>query len=105
LKVVDFVEKSEKIEVELTQILSNIIDFGQALSILTPSYLVNYFKVYPVKDSVPTEVSLQNGSSIKYSNSFANLLSKYLDQAIFIKVNFLNNEFIASNPEGSRVIC
>ncbi len=87
LKVVDFVEKSEKIEVELTQILSNIIDFGQALSILTPSYLVNYFKVYPVKKSFLTEVSLQNGSSIKYSNNFANLLAKYLDQVIFIKVN------------------
>ncbi len=91
MKVVDFVEKSEKIEVELTQILSNIIDFGQALSILTPSYLVNYFKVYPVKKSFLTEVSLQNGSSIKYSNNysnnFANLLAKYLDQVIFIKVN------------------
>ena len=81
------VEKSEKIEIELTQILSNMIDFDQKLSILTSSFLVNYFRVYPVKKSFLTEVSLQNGSSIKYSISFANLLSKYLDQVIFIKVN------------------
>jgi hypothetical protein len=64
-----------------------MIDFDQTLSILTPSYLVNYYKVYPMKKSFQTEVSLQNGSSIKYSNSFANLLAEYLDQVIFIKVN------------------
>ena len=76
LKVVDLVEKSEKIEIELTQILSNMIDFDQKLSILTSSFLVNYFRVYPVKKSFLTEADTGIQKNLDFGCGFGFLNPK-----------------------------
>ncbi len=78
--------KSEKIQLKLIEILSNLMDIHQSYSIITPSFHVKFFKVYATQSNMPREFSLQNNSLFNYSNSFANLLGNYLDQVIFVKV-------------------
>jgi len=59
------------------------MDMNQSLLFSTSSFVVNYFKVYPINRNLQTGFIFQDDSSIK---SHSILLEKYLDQVVFIKV-------------------
>jgi hypothetical protein len=85
-KVVDTEVKSDQVQDALTQMLSNIMEINESLSITTPSFCVNFLKHVLTKKLFQTEFSIQNGSSIKFINLPSTILENNLDDIILIKV-------------------
>ena len=64
------------------------MNINSTFSVVTPSLLISYYRIYPLS-SLPTEFAIQNGSSIKNFNSFSSLIQKNtnnFDEIIFIQV-------------------
>jgi hypothetical protein len=90
-KVVDLEVKSDQVQNALTQILSNIMEINETLSITTPSFCVNFLKHLLAKNYFQTDFGIQNGSSFKFINLPSTILERYLDDIIFIKVIYNNS--------------
>ena len=50
--------------------------------------MITNFKAYRI-NNLPREYIIQNGSSFKYLNSFGDLVQKYQNEIILIKVKIL----------------
>ncbi len=80
--------KSEQVQYSLTKVLFRILDINEDMQFLTPSFLVGFLKVYPI-NNLPTEFINSNGSSFKYLTSFFNLIQKYQNEIILVKVRII----------------
>jgi hypothetical protein len=90
-KVVDLEVKSDQVQDALTQILYNIMEINESLSITTPSFCVNFFKHLLTKKSFLTNFKIQNGSSFEFINLPSTIQENNLDDIIFIKVIYNNS--------------
>jgi len=91
--VVDLEVKSEQVQCSLTKVLLRILDINEEIQFLSPSFSVNFLKVYPV-NNLPKEFLNQNGSSFKYLTSFGDLIQKYQNEIILIKVRILKSFYL-----------
>ncbi len=85
--------KSEQVQCSLTKVLLSILDINEEIKFLSPSFSVNFLKVY-LANNLPKEFLNQNGSSFKYLTSFCDLIQKYQNEIILIKVRILKSFYL-----------
>ena len=77
-----------RIENKLIQILANLMDVSETLTIDTSSLAVSYLKVY---SNFNAELMTKNDSWIQFRSSFCNYIQHFpncLNEIFFIKVIF-----------------